>query len=231
MRLARDIFAIGLCILVATLAHAEVIELEGTIKSIDAEKREITIGRKTLDVAKKCQITIDGVEATLADLKADQDAVVEFDDEIEVAKSIRVGSSDLDTDAVAKALKELQGEWLTVEAEENKNELEKSIVRRQNRRVTVKGSSWTMERVVNDKIGVYKGKFDIDPKKKSFDWIGKGPMGNAVEWIGIYELNGDTLKVCYRYNNDGTAKRPKDFSTSDWEKPNALVFYTLKRQE
>ncbi len=106
-----------LAILLASLsfaAHAEVRELEGTIKSVDADKREITIGKKTLDVAKKCQIFIDGAEATLADLKADQEAVVEFDDELEVAKAIRVGSTAHDGDAVAKALKELQGEWLAV---------------------------------------------------------------------------------------------------------------------
>jgi uncharacterized protein (TIGR03067 family) len=88
-----------------------------------------------------------------------------------------------------------------------------------------------MERVHNDKIGTYKGNFDIDPAKKSFDWVGKGPRGNAVEWIGIYDIEGDSLKICYRYNNDGNAKRPKDFTTEDWEPPNATVFHTLKKQE
>lgn len=50
-------------------------------------------------------------------------------------------------------------------------------------------------------------------------------------WVGIYELSGDTLKVCYRYSNDGMAKRPKEFTTADSESPNITVFYTLKRQE
>lgn len=229
----RTILLVAMLLLtLGAIAHAEVIELEGTIKSIDAEKREITIGRKTLDVAKKCQITIDGEEATLTDLKADQDVVVEFDDELEVAKSIRAGSSDLDADAVAKALKELQGEWLAVEGEVGADgKVEKSQIRRENRRITVKGNSWTAERVIGGNIGSYKGKFEINPKTKAFDWIGKNPGGNAVEWIGIYELKGDTLKVCYRYNNDGKATRPKEFTSTDSQPPNITVFYTLKRQE
>ena len=50
-------------------------------------------------------------------------------------------------------------------------------------------------------------------------------------WVGIYELSGDTLKVCYRYNNDGTANRSKEFTAADSKSPNVTVFYTLKRQE
>lgn len=214
------------------VVQAEVIELEGTVKSVDADKREITIGKKTLDVAKKCQITIDGEGAMLADLKADQKVVVDFDDELEVAKSITVESPIHDGDAVAKVLKELQGEWLAVKGEVGAGgKVEKSQIRRENRRITIKGNSWSAERVIGNNAGTYKGKFEIDPKTKAFDWIGKGPGGNAVEWVGIYELSGDTLKVCYRYNNDGMAKRPKEFTTADSKSPNITVFYTLKRQE
>ena len=214
------------------VARAEVIELEGTVKAVDADKREITIGKKTLDVAKKCQITIDGAEAKLTDLQPNQKVVVEYDDELEVAKSIAVGSPGHDGDAVAKVLKEVQGEWLAVEGEVGASgKVEKSQMRRENRRITIKGNSWSAERVIGNNAGTYKGKFEIDPKTKAFDWIGKGPGGNAVEWVGIYELSGDTLKVCYRYNNDGTAKRPKEFTTADSKSPNITVFYTLKRQE
>ncbi len=109
--------------------------------------------------------------------------------------------------------------------------MDKSQIRRENRRITVKGKSWSVERVVGGNIESYKGKFEINPKTKAFDWIGKGPNGNAVEWIGIYEVNGDTLKVCYRYNSDGKAKRPTKFTTSDSQPPNITVFYTLKKQE
>lgn len=135
-------------------------------------------------------------------------------------------------EAAAKVLKDLQGEWLAVEGELGTGgKVDKSQIRRENRRITIKGNSWSAERVIGGNIGTYKGKFEINPKTKAFDWIGKGPGGNAVEWIGIYELSGDTLKVCYRYNNDGTAKRPKEFTTADSKSPNITMFYTLKRQE
>jgi uncharacterized protein (TIGR03067 family) len=183
-------------------------------------------------VAKKCQITIDGADASLADLKAGQEVIAEYDDVLEIAKAIRVGASDVDTDAIAKALKELQGEWLAVEGEVGADgKVDRGQIRRENRRITVKGNSWTAERVIGGKIGSYKGRFEVNPKTKAFDWIGKGPGGNAVEWIGIYEVNGDTLKVCYRYNNDGEANRPTEFTSSDSKAPNITVFYTLKRQE
>ena len=105
IRLAAIAILVGL----ASLAHAEVIELEGTIKSVDAAKREITIGRKTLDVAKKCRIIIDGKELGIEDLKPDQEATVEYDSELEVAKSITVGEDTAADEAVARDMKALQG--------------------------------------------------------------------------------------------------------------------------
>jgi len=229
---ARFLLCIAFVLSATAVVPAEVIELEGVIKSLDADKREITIGKKTLDVAKKCRVTVDGADASLADLKQDQEVIVEYDDELDVAKTITVGSSTLDGDAVARVLKDLQGEWLAVEGEVGTDgKVDKNLIRRENRRITINGNSWSAERVIGGNIGTYKGKFEINPKTKAFDWIGKGPGGKAVEWIGIYELSGDTLKVCYRYNNDETAKRPKEFTTADSKSPNLTVFYTLKRQE
>ena len=46
--------------------------------------------------------------------------------------------------------------------------------------------------------------------------------------MGGLELGGDTLKVCYRYNEDGKAERPTKFKT-DASKKNPSAFYTFKR--
>ena len=209
---------------------ADVIELEGTVTAVDAKERTITIKKKTLEIAKKCRITVDGEDADLDDLKPDQEVTVEYDDDLDVAKSISVGGSSADGDAVAKALKKLQGEWLAVACEENGEEAGRSDVKKQNRRIVIKGNSLTMERVKVGRAANWKGKFEIDPSKKAFDWIGKGPDGNVLEWTGIYEVNEDGLKICIRFAGD--AKRPKKFSTSEWEKGQpAMAFYTLKRDE
>jgi hypothetical protein len=115
------VFALG-----SATAHAVVLELEGTIKSVDAAKREITIGRKTLDVAKKCRITIDGKESEVGDLKPEQDAKVEYDGELEVAKTITVaGDSQVSTPTVDADLspeeKKLVGDWKAKSGKEGKS--------------------------------------------------------------------------------------------------------------
>ncbi len=112
--------------LATVAAHAEVLTLEGTIKSVDASKRELTIGRKTLDVAKKCRITVDGKNAEIGDLKADQEATVEYDSDLEVAKSIAIASetqtSTATTDADLSAEeKKLVGDWKSKSSKEGKS--------------------------------------------------------------------------------------------------------------
>ena len=196
------------------VARAEVIELEGTVKAVDADKREITIGKKTLDVTKKCQITIDGAEAKLTDLQPNQKVVVEYDDELEVAKSIAVGSPGHDGDAVAKVLKELQGVWVAIEMETNEQPVARVDVRRQHRRVTIKGNSYEEDFARDGKVLKVVGKFDINPKTHTFDFIGKGPAGAVLEYVGLYEVQEGKLRLCLRANVDGNAERPKKMGSA-----------------
>lgn len=227
IRLAVFAILVGL----ASLAHAEVLELEGTIKSVDAAKREITIGRKTLDVAKKCRITIDGKELGIEDLKPDQEATVEYDSELEVAKSITVGEDAAADEAVARDMKALQGEWEAVEAEFGGEPMDRIAVRKLNRLIRIKGNSFHEERLHNGKAVGADGKFEINPKTKAFDFVGKVTGTNdAFEYVGIYEFDGDKLKLCCRANTDGNATRPKKFK-SDSQKPNWSHYYVYKRLE
>ena len=65
-----------------------------------------------------------------------------------IAASISVGGDSEDDDdvATAKAMKSLQGEWLCVAMEEIGKTLDKKVVKEQDRRVTIKGHSYTMKR-------------------------------------------------------------------------------------
>jgi uncharacterized protein (TIGR03067 family) len=133
-------------------------------------------------------------------------------------------------EAIAKALKELQGEWLMTAGEENGQQFERADVKRQNRRLLIKGKTLTMERLKGS-VAKWTGKFTINPETNDFDWVGTNSQGAENKWVGIYEVDGDTLKLCFRFNIDGQAKRPTKFSSGDFEKPNATAFYTFKRDD
>jgi uncharacterized protein (TIGR03067 family) len=77
-------------------------------------------------------------------------------------------------------------------------------------------------------VGEIPGTIKVDAKKspKTFDAVGKqvGKDANGdFDWTGIYELDGDTLKVCYMTTKG--AERPKKFEA----KP--AVVLILKREK
>jgi uncharacterized protein (TIGR03067 family) len=222
--------ALVLCSSIVTLNAAEK-TVVGTVKAVDAANNSITVDDVELDVTRKSQISVDGRKAGLEDVKTGQPARVTYDDSLEVAITIVVGEGSDDDEATSKDMKAIQGEWKCVAGEENGTSQDKSIVKKQNRRVTVKGNSLTLARTgFGDKYGAYIGKFEIDASNGQFDWIGKGPGGNLIEWIGIYELDGDELKLCYIYQKDDEAKRPTEFKSLPPSKPGmAHVFFTFKR--
>lgn len=73
------------------IAHADVVEMSGKLLAVDAKERTITIQGKTLEVPKKCVVVADGESVELASLKQGQEAVVKYDDSLELATSITVG--------------------------------------------------------------------------------------------------------------------------------------------
>jgi uncharacterized protein (TIGR03067 family) len=70
-------------------------------------------------------------------------------------------------------------------------------------------------------------KMTIDPSKKpkTIDLVTRLPGGGSEKAVGIYELSGDTLKICY----DNTGKeRPKEFKSAEGS---TVVLSVLKRQK
>jgi|GEM_PF-1304244 len=93
MKHLHRLFVFGiLFFFLAASAHAEVITIEGTIKSVDAAKRTITVetsdGAKTLDVSSKAKISNDGKDSTLDKLKAGQKVSLSYHDELEIVLKI-----------------------------------------------------------------------------------------------------------------------------------------------
>lgn len=226
-RLTLSFFA-ACCLASLSLSAAEQ-TVTGKVKAVDAAKNIITLDDLELDVSRKTKITVDGKKATLADVKKGEQAKILYDDGLEAAISIVVGDEPVgDEEATAKAMKALQGEWKCIAMDEVGKTLDKKVVKEQDRRVTIKGHSYTMKRTEKGNRHALVGKFEIDASTGYFDFIGKEQDGGAREFVGIYELDGDTLKLCYRYKMNDDCTRPKKFK-ADGGKPNICVFYTYKR--
>jgi hypothetical protein len=87
-----------LVFLAAGLAHAEVVTIDGTIKSVDAKKRTITVetGTKTLtlDVSSKAKISVEGKEGNLDSLKPGQKVTLSYHDKLEIVLKIEASSNN-----------------------------------------------------------------------------------------------------------------------------------------
>jgi uncharacterized protein (TIGR03067 family) len=117
----------------------------------------------------------------------------------------------VEADPNQRILKALQGEWQVISEEVNGEVYPKGRVTEINRRIRIKDNALSMSRTMQ-KFGVYDGHFEIDAGSKNFDWSGKAPGGNPTQFIGIFDLDGDRLKLCYKYVKDGTT-RPTAFKT------------------
>ena len=205
---------------VSSVTQAEVVTIEGTIKSIDKAGKNITIERKgkekEFDLSKNIDTSL---------LKVGQRVNLKFHLDLEIVVKIEPISSP----SVDPALAKMKGTWLCVASEEVGRVKDRETTKRQNRRMKFDGTNFSIERVSGNNLGKYSGTIKINSDKKAFDFSGKKPSGKDVAWIGIYELKGDMLKLCYRYNEDGKAKRPTRFKT-DSLKPNICVLYTFNKE-
>lgn len=198
--------AIGILMWTINIAHAEVLELEGTVKSIDAASRSITITRKTPKGEKVLELEIAKNAGDISGFKEGDAVAFAYNPDVDVISKIEKAMGD---DAKAD-LKTMQGEWRNVFTEEGGRRLEPGEVRRINRTLFIKGDVLRMERVLNDKFGFHEGRFRLDPEKHFFDLEEPG----GLTWTGIYELKGDSLKLCYRVFKKGTPpkERPTEFN-------------------
>lgn len=77
--------------------HAEVLTINGTIKSVDSKSRNITVEAngetKSFDVSSKAKILIEGKDNPLDALKAAQKIKLTYHDDLEVVLKIEVVSS------------------------------------------------------------------------------------------------------------------------------------------
>jgi uncharacterized protein (TIGR03067 family) len=126
-------------------------------------------------------------------------------------------------DDAKKELEKWQGTWTLVGAEEQGQKVTDDQLKQMPVTLTIKDDKFTI------KIGdqTMEGSFTIDPAKKpkTYDAKGTDADGKTHESKGIYQITGDTLKVCFAAADK---ERPKEFKT---EAGSETHMHTYKREK
>jgi uncharacterized protein (TIGR03067 family) len=121
----------------------------------------------------------------------------------------------------ADELKKLQGSWqITAIQAEGAAVTEEAVT---NLYVTIKDNTYELMNAGAETSGT----FELDPSKNPGEMEIHSTVGadSGRTWPGIYEVNGDTLRVCYAQRGK---KRPTTFSGID--DPNLMMITYKKRQ-
>ena len=210
--------------LFCTSIHAEVIELDGTIKSLDQDSRAISIVRKTPKGEKVLDLEVAKNAGDIDSLKVGDKISFAYNPDAEIVTKITSAANE-------KAKEELQGVWVATAVDRHGKMMTKKDLQDQARRIIIEGNTFRQEETRDGKVMAMTGTFTVDPSTGAFDFEGKGSNGNPFKLIGLYEVKGDLLRICFRGNADGKAERPTEFKARE-ESPNSphwSLSYTCKR--
>lgn len=114
-----------------------------------------------------------------------------------------------DSDAVKKDMTQLQGEWSMVSGEIDKQPMPEALLKGSKR--VAKGDETT---VTIGGMLFMKAKFTVDPSKKpkTIDYMMTEGLTKGKTQLGIYELDGDTVKFCFAKPGQD---RPTEFVTKE----------------
>ncbi|HKA06354.1 MAG TPA: TIGR03067 domain-containing protein [Gemmataceae bacterium] len=127
-----------------------------------------------------------------------------------------------DKAAVEKELKKFQGTWTVERVEAGGKEVPIELFKGMT--VAFEGDKYTVK--VGDKL-VQAATQKLDPSKspKTLDaTVAEGPEKSVI--LGIYEINEDTLKVCF--DPEGK-KRPTEFKTAAGSQTTLAVYRRAKK--
>ena len=124
--------------------------------------------------------------------------------------------------AVKKEVARLQGTWAPVSSNTEGREAAKEEL--QILRLTVKGDRWLLS--LRGGKPFVEPKFRVDPttKPKSLDVVSVKQEGKIL-LRAIYELEGDTLKLCFAV---GEAERPKEFKNQAGSRSGITIYKRVK---
>jgi len=125
-------------------------------------------------------------------------------------------------DAVKKDMAQLQGEWRMVSGTSDGYPIPQEML--PNSKRVCKGDELTV--TVGGQL-IMKAKITIDPstKPKTIDYDVLDGQTKGKKHLGIYELDGDTLKSCFGAPG---AERPADFTSKQGEHRTSTVWKRIK---
>ena len=131
-------------------------------------------------------------------------------------------AADAPKEEVKKDLERFQGTWTPTSVEVNGKAIPQDALR--GTTMTIKAEKFT----IKHGEATVEGTIEIDPSKtpKAYDAVGK-EQGKEVKSIGIYQFDGDTLKVCYTEKGE----RPKEFSSKSGTEQNTVILAVYARMK
>jgi len=130
---------------------------------------------------------------------------------------------DANEEVVKKELKKLEGTWALTSAERNGEKAPAEAIN--DFRLVIKGNKLTI-RVGGPPL---EGTLTVDPSKKPSSYDATIAIDDRERTsVGIYEFDGDTLKICF---TDKGGERPKEFSTKGGTEEQPLSLHVYKRQK
>jgi uncharacterized protein (TIGR03067 family) len=135
------------------------------------------------------------------------------------AASVLLAADD-PKDAAKKEMKKLQGTWVLIASEREGEKVPKDAIKEEKITLTIAGDKLSFSRTrKGEKKNFDNGSYEIvdaGAKPRMIDLTGF-PKPD-VKMLGIYELDGNTLKICV-----GESKRPTDFASKPGSKTGVLV--------
>jgi uncharacterized protein (TIGR03067 family) len=92
--------------------------------------------------------------------------------------------------------KKLQGTWYTVSVESHGMKVPAERILAKDVRLVVKGNQWTLKETQGDADKEYTVRLDPAKKPKAIDIVYQTGENKGKTSLGIYELDGSTLRVC-----------------------------------